>query len=417
MPEIMEIVKALEFERLAGTEGEKRAAEIITSYVDKMGLSCEYEPFPLYTFEPGTAKIVIQDTQIEGIPFGLNENFYAENRFIFLDNPNIVGIKKAEYRDKIVVGYGYSRKLANDLKESDVQAYIAIGTPEKPAVSLSHRQSTYSAGYIPTISISYEDGIKLKNLSGSKGKLIIEQKVKKSKASNIVVNMPGKGKDENLTLITAHYDTVAHSPGAIDNSGGVVAVLKAMEYFSTHKPSRDIRFIFFSGEEVGLLGSQNYLHKHKDELKKRAGMVINIDLSGDIIGVDTAFIHGSAELKGYFDGVTREQGLLFQCLSEIHSSDIIPFTQHEIPGVSLSRRKGKANHFIHTHKDDSTNVTEAGYKNTMQATINFARRVVNAEIYPYLPYIDESLKEKMEKYIWNLTGEEPILYWTPKYKR
>jgi len=31
--------------------------------------------------------------------------------------------------------------------------------------------------------------------------------------------------------------------------------------------------------------------------------------------------------------------------------------------------------------------------------------------------IDECLKEKIEKYLWNLTLEKPELHWKPKYRK
>ena len=178
-----------------------------------------------------------------------------------------------------------------------------------------------------------------------------------------------------------------------------------------------MRVIFFSGEEMGLLGSQAYVKKHSRELQKRAGLVVNVDVSGDPIGFDTAFILGTKELLGYFDGITKEIGIAFKTKLDISSSDCMPFSIYEIPSVSISRRGGKANFFIHTPDDNPRFVSKKGFNNTIKSTITFLDRVLNARVYPIKKVIDASLREKIEKYLWNLTYEKPELKWEPKYKK
>ncbi len=95
----------------------------------------------------------------------------------------------------------------------------------------------------------------------------------------------------------------------------------------------------------------------------------------------------------------------------------MPFSIYEIPSVSISRRGGKANFFIHTSEDNPKYVTKQGFTNTIKATISFLSRILNAKIYPVKKEIDDSLREKIEKYLWNLTYEKPELKWEPKYKK
>jgi len=69
--------------------------------------------------------------------------------------------------------------------------------------------------------------------------------VKNRKANNIVVDIKGKGIDDNLTLVVAHYDSVARCAGSSDNGGGTVTLLKVAEYFSRNQPDRDLRIVSF----------------------------------------------------------------------------------------------------------------------------------------------------------------------------
>lgn len=61
-----------------------------------------------------------------------------------------------------------------------------------------------------------------------------------------------------IFLMTAHYDTVPDAPGANDDGSGVAAVLATAKIMSQYSFNHTIRFITFSGEEVGAYGSFSY---------------------------------------------------------------------------------------------------------------------------------------------------------------
>ena len=54
-----DVVKALDFERLGGTEGEARAIEVLTKFVTDAGLPYEIHPFQLFSFDTGSAKLSV----------------------------------------------------------------------------------------------------------------------------------------------------------------------------------------------------------------------------------------------------------------------------------------------------------------------------------------------------------------------
>ncbi|MDY6915096.1 MAG: M28 family metallopeptidase, partial [Candidatus Cloacimonadota bacterium] len=268
-----------------------------------------------------------------------------------------------------------------------------------------------------SVTVKQSDREKLIKMATNKARITIKQKVKKARAKNIICDIKGKGVDDNLVIVGAHYDTVAHSPGASDNGGGTATVLKVAEYFSKHIPQRYLRLVLFSGEELGLLGSQAFVEKHKKELKKRCQIMVNVDVSGDTVGFDVAKIIGTKELSGYFDGLSKEIGLAFYTDVDIYSSDSIPFSKYEIPSVNILRQGGIGSFYIHTPQDSIKNISKRGLDNTVKATINFLNHILNSKIFPCRKSIDETLREKLEKYLWNLNFEKPELEWEPKYKK
>ncbi|MBC7081655.1 MAG: Zn-dependent exopeptidase M28 [Thermoplasmatales archaeon] len=93
-------------------------------------------------------------------------------------------------------------------------------------------------------------------------------------------NIEGEIKgDEQIFIVCAHYDTVPNSPGADDNAGGVAAVMCAIRVLSKYSFEHTIRFVAFSGEEEGLLGSHEYAKNAREKNESIIG-VLNADMIG-----------------------------------------------------------------------------------------------------------------------------------------
>jgi hypothetical protein len=71
------------------------------------------------------------------------------------------------------------------------------------------------------------------------------------------INGTDQSSDE-IYIICAHYDTVSAGPGADDDGSGTVAVIMAALIMSQYQFNHTIKFVAFSGEEQGLLGSGVY---------------------------------------------------------------------------------------------------------------------------------------------------------------
>jgi len=316
-----------------------------------------------------------------------------------------------------VLFYHNSKRLYDLFEHTKVKAFIGISAPYKKAYSYSHRQKRADGLVIPAAMVRYDFAEQLIKLDGQKVKFTIRQKAEKKTGYNIVIDIKGKGHDDILTLMVGHYDSVARSHGASDNAGGTVCLLKAAEYFTRHQPARDVRIICFSGEELGLLGSFAYVKKHEEELKKRCRMVMNIDLAGDPIGRNAMMVLGTKELMGYAGGILKENGMLFDESLSIYSSDCMPFTPLEIPSLNIARMGGKALYYIHTEDDKAKYVTQNGLEGPYKAAIAIMNRILNAEIYPVTKTIDDSLRDKIEAYLWQSQLEKPELKWMEKYKK
>lgn len=98
---------------------------------------------------------------------------------------------------------------------------------------------------------------------------------------------------DQFIVLSAHYDHVgvAAQPkmeggkldsiynGARDNAIGVAAIINAARYFAAHPPKRSVLFIAYTGEEMGMLGSQ-YFAAHPTVALNKMVYNINIDNAG-----------------------------------------------------------------------------------------------------------------------------------------
>jgi hypothetical protein len=79
------------------------------------------------------------------------------------------------------------------------------------------------------------------------------------RCKNVVATLPGSNLNSTAEyILCGHYDTVAGSPGANDDGSGTAAVLAIASVLRDYAFDHTIRFITFSGEEVGTYGSFTY---------------------------------------------------------------------------------------------------------------------------------------------------------------
>jgi carboxypeptidase Q len=105
-------------------------------------------------------------------------------------------------------------------------------------------------------------------------------------ATNVVAEIRGGEKPDEFVVLGAHLDSWELGTGALDNGCNAALVIDALRAIKASglQPRRSIRFILFSGEEEGLLGSHAYVRAHRNELDKAAGMVVFDSGSGATTG-------------------------------------------------------------------------------------------------------------------------------------
>ncbi len=81
---------------------------------------------------------------------------------------------------------------------------------------------------------------------------------------NVVADLPGTGKPDELVMVGGHLDSVAPGLGATDNAAGCAVMMEVIRVLATSQLplDRTVRIALWGGEEQGLLGSKAYVAEH-----------------------------------------------------------------------------------------------------------------------------------------------------------
>ena len=91
-----------------------------------------------------------------------------------------------------------------------------------------------------------------------------------TKGYNVVAELTGTEKPEEVVLLGAHLDSWHTGTGATDDGASCVAMMESLRILKSvgAQPKRTIRVVLFDGEEMGLLGSQAYVKAHFGSAEK-----------------------------------------------------------------------------------------------------------------------------------------------------
>jgi hypothetical protein len=165
---------------------------------------------------------------------------------------------------------------------------------------------------------------------------------------NVIAETPS-GDPNNVIVVGAHLDSVGVGPGLNDNGSGSAGILEIAEQLSGVALRNKIRFVWFSAEESGLLGSEAYVASLPAAERAKISAMLNFDMIGSPNFV--RFVYdgdlsdseppaggapaGSAEIEDLFLDYFASQGLATRPTAFDGRSDYGPFIEAGIPAGGL----------------------------------------------------------------------------------
>ncbi|MDX1871763.1 M28 family metallopeptidase [Mycolicibacterium sp. 120266] len=132
---------------------------------------------------------------------------------------------------------------------------------------------------IPVVSVTKAEGARLR---GAPGPVTLTMKagVNVDRTRNVIAQTK-TGSTADVVMVGAHLDSVPEGPGINDNGTGVAAVLEtALQMGSSPDVRNAVRFGFWGAEELGLLGSDNYVSTLGVDQLKDIALYLNFDMLG-----------------------------------------------------------------------------------------------------------------------------------------
>jgi Zn-dependent M28 family amino/carboxypeptidase len=130
---------------------------------------------------------------------------------------------------------------------------------------------------IPVVSVTKSAGMQLRALSGPTT-IKLNASTQSFKARNIIAQTK-TGSPTDVVMAGAHLDSVPEGPGINDNGSGVAAVLEtAVQLGNSPQVHNAVRFGFWGAEELGLIGSRNYVESLNLDALKNIALYLNFDM-------------------------------------------------------------------------------------------------------------------------------------------
>jgi len=385
--------------RLAGSTGERQAADYIAGRLRACGAAVEVETFPARE----------RAVDHEAVEIFVDGAWRAYPCSLLSNAPGTGGAVLEAPLALIDVHTGYQRR---DLSYLSGKAVVHLGThietadhyrrlmDAKPAcllfVDVRYPGDVVTAdgmfpaylhayGAVPTVSVAYQDAWDWHARGATAARLRVAGGMRDSVSQNVVGELPGTDPGAGVIYVSAHHDTQADSPGADDNGTGVAAVLAVAEALAPRPRRRTLRLVSFGCEEQLSVGSATYVRRHRGDVAARGRFIFNFDSVGSVLGWTYLVCNGPDGIAAPF--VNRFEGV-GEYVRVVH--DVIPYADHfpfvaaGVPAAWIGRNNCTAGRFFHHRPDDDLSRVSCDLvaRLTTAASLGLLD-LANAEVLPF----------------------------------
>ncbi|AWB68547.1 peptidase M28 family protein [Saccharobesus litoralis] len=398
--------------RLAGSEGDKKAVVWAEQKMQSLGFDkIAKQAVPVRAWQRGTIRAHVTSpfshqlaavalggsvpTPINGLSAELI-TFKGIEQLQAAPKENIVGkivyLSQAITKNKDAASYG--KAIRN-------RSYGAIEAAKKGAKALlirsmgtaksryAHTGAVYyqkNLQKIPAAAISTVDAELLRKLEKYEKPITISLNIQTNEKTwqtsyNVIGDIIGSEKPNEIVLLAAHLDSWDLGTGAIDNASGVGAVLSAANLVKQlGQPKRTLRVVLFASEEMGLRGAKTYLKEYENQLSQIV-VAAESDLgAGKIWRLDTRFVD---EYITHADDVYKH--LMPLGLQRGHNQafggpNIALLAQSNVPVVSLVQDGTNYFDYHHTANDTFDKLSLKDMQQNQAVYASFAFVVANSDM-------------------------------------
>jgi carboxypeptidase Q len=272
-----------------------------------------------------------------------------------------IKVRSSPFADTSAAAVAARRQFQVDLpyilKAAGALGTIIDGAKEHGLMTMSGSPTRVAP--LPSLVISHEDYGLLARLIGAgvtprvEGR--IENRIGKTPVQqwNTVGELKGSERPGEAVILGAHLDSWDLGTGTTDNGTGSMVVLEAARALAQSglKPKRSIRFILFSGEEQGLLGSRAYAEAHAAQADSIQAVLVLDNGTGAITG---QALQGRTDLEGLWKQLLAPVASLdADSVRDANKSgtDHLSFLPYGVPGFNFDQLSRGYDHTHHSQTD------------------------------------------------------------------
>lgn len=336
-------------ERAIGTPGYSASVAYVQQALERVGYRVTLQPVSYRTFQSLGPSVLAQTTpfvaSIESRVLGFSGSGsvtarvsapvvttgctladfagFQSGHIALLQRGNCDYLEKADNAVKAgAVGVVFYNNQADGVVVGDLSLLFM---PEVPVVGVSQAAGEQLAARIPT-------GLALTLTTRTLRPWALTH--------NVLADLPS-ATPTPITLLGAHLDSVPGTAGMNDNGSGTAALLETALQMAKVRPQNTLRFAFWGGEEIGLLGSNQYVENLSAAQQQQIDLYLNFDMVASpnpvyLFGADTGMIPAG--------GATRRDATstIQEVMTAVYRQRGVPFKREIDPGLSDHVAFGKA---------------------------------------------------------------------------
>ncbi len=249
-------------------------------------------------------------------------------------------------------------------KAQEAHAVAIIGGQGGSAAAGMRLTHTGAMGFdtyydLPIVSMIAEDQQQLERFvdqgKNVRIKIDVQNKVTSGPvdSANVVGEIRGSEHPEQVIVVGGHLDSWDLAAGTTDDGCGVATTLGAAKAIklSGFKPKRTIRFVLFTGEEQGLLGSLAYTKIHKDEMPNHVAALVLDNGQGPVVRLNMGGHDDLIPAMEKFADSVKAFGDLSVDDRPVFGTDAGPFILAGLPGINMGQDSPEYKYTHHSAVD------------------------------------------------------------------
>jgi len=254
----LETIKRLDMIRLCGSEGERQAMQVIAEQLENAGVGWHYHTFRDRWLEPEDPRLTVRGRTLAVRP-ALEVSFQSDLYSKKNDVPRVDVTAALAPAHDCAGGIAVADRFDPQCPVRPEAAAQLMAFPFDPEIEPYLWAQTWEGKRVQAAWVMNEDVAFVMDTLGEPATLSWGAKEVDRDFRNLVAEIPGVEKPQEIVIMGAHIDTFPGTVGSADAAAGCAVLVEAARWFAANPPARTVRLVWFTGEELDARGSRRYV--------------------------------------------------------------------------------------------------------------------------------------------------------------